>query len=111
MHKVVSTMGALSNRTCAITLSDTSAMLTALVDTALSASISWEGTNAAMITVETADCRVAFGVAASTSLGHIVAAGQSIRITSPDMISEVRVINATAGSNAVLQITLETGGG
>jgi hypothetical protein len=73
--------------------------------------VAWDEINAAMITVETADCRITFGAAATTALGHIVAAGQSIRITSPDMISEARAINATAGSNAVLQVTLESGGG
>ncbi len=100
-------MGNLIENTVAITLTDTSAALTDLVDTALSKTVSWGSVTAATITAETNDCRIAFGVDASTTVGHVLAAGQSMRIPNADMITNANLINAISGSDSVVQITLE----
>jgi hypothetical protein len=108
MQDVHSAMGRLKHTTLAITLTDASQLLTAAVDTALGASVEWAGVLAVMISCETNDCRVAFGVAASSTVGHVLAAGQSLRIPSNDLLTKARIINKTAGSNAVIQVTLES---
>ncbi len=107
MQDVHSAMGRLKHTTVAITLTDASQLLTAAVDTALGASVEWPGVLASTITCESNDCRIAFGVAASATVGHVLAADQSLRIPSNSLVLAARVINKTAGSNAVIQVTIE----
>lgn len=107
MQDVHSAMGRLKHTTVAITATDASQLLTAAFDTALGASVEWAGVLSATITCEDQDVRIAFGTAASTTVGHLLAAGQSMRIPGNDMITKARIINKTAGANAVLQVTLE----
>jgi len=107
MKDIHAAMGNLKHTTATITLTDASQLLTAAIDTALGVSVEWAGVLAVMITCETYDCRIAFGVAASTTVGHVLAADQSLRIPSSSMIQAAQVINKTAGFNAVIQVTLE----
>lgn len=108
MQDVHAAMGKLKHTTLAITLTDSSQLLTAAIDTALGASVEWAGVLAVSISCETHDCRIAYGVAASLTVGHALAAGQSLRISSNDLITKARIINKAAGSNAVIQVTLES---
>lgn len=108
MQDVHSAMGRLKHTTVAITLTDSSQLLSSAVDTALGVSVEWAGVLAVTISCETKDFRIAYGVAASTTVGHVVAAGQSLRIASNDMLTKARVINKTAGENSTVQVTLES---
>lgn len=100
-------MGSLVDNTVRVTLTDSSQLLTAIMDTALGKTVNWDIVVSATITCESNDCRVAFGVAASTTVGHILAADQSLRIPSANLVKTARLINKTVGSNAVIQVTLE----
>ena len=86
------------------TLGDTAALLTSYctVDTT-------KEIIGVLITVETNPVRFAFNDTAPTQagVGHILTAGQSIKLTNTTQVESMRVINHTNGSNAVLQITLE----
>lgn len=63
---------------------------------------------AVLITCETNDIRFSWGAdATQAGLGHVLAAGQSIKLTNHAQIEDFRFINKTNGSNAVLQITPE----
>ncbi len=64
---------------------------------------------AALITVETFGARIAFGGVTPTvgDVGHVIAAGSSIRVSSPTMVGSTKLVNAVAGDNSVVQITLE----
>jgi hypothetical protein len=65
---------------------------------------------AIIITCETNDARIAFGTAAVTGaspVGHVLAAGASLRIPSYQMLQAARIISKTAGRAALLQISLE----
>jgi len=62
---------------------------------------------AVMISVETYAARVAFGGGTATqALGHVLTANSMYRFTGAD-VSTMSLANATAGENAVLQITME----
>jgi len=100
-------MGKTRAHTVRISLTNLSQLLTAAIDTALGLSVDYDGIVAAMITAETYDCRIAFGCEASTTIGHILAAGQAVRIPSADMIQTAQIINKTAGETSVIQVTLE----
>lgn len=100
-------MGNTRANTARVTLTAASQLLSAAVEAALGATVYWAGIRAALITCENNDCRIAFGVAASATVGHVLYAGQSLRIPSNDMVSSARVINKTADQNSVIQVTLE----
>jgi hypothetical protein len=100
-------MGTLKHTTMAITLTASSQLLTAAINTAMGASVEWPGVLAVMLTCENNDCRIAFGVAASSTVGHVLAPGQSIRIPNNDMLTKARIINKTAGLDSVIQVTME----
>jgi len=100
-------MGKTRAWTVRMQLTDSSQLLSAAVDAALGEVVYWQGVRAAMITCETYDCRISFGAAATTSIGHILYVGQSIRVPSNDMVSGAHLINKTAGQNAIIQVTLE----
>jgi hypothetical protein len=100
-------MGRIINNTVRVQLTDSSQLLSAIVDTALGVSVDWDEVVSATITCETNDCRVAFGTAATATVGHVLAADQSLRIPSNSLVRTARVINKTAGSNAIIQVTLE----
>jgi len=62
-----------------------------------------------LITVETNDIRFAWGAdPTQVGLGHVLSAGQSLKLTNHKQIIDFRFINKTNGSNAILQITPET---
>jgi len=104
---ILSAMGNVFANTVLITISDVSSELKGLIETQLGSTVQWSTVRAAIITCESNDCRIAFGVAASGTVGHVLAADQSIRIPSNSLVQAARVINKTAGSNAVIQVTLE----
>lgn len=64
----------------------------------------------AWLTVETNGIRIAFGGAVPTSgadgLGHLLTTGDSLFIDSRAMLKTCQIINSTAGSNALVQVTL-----
>jgi hypothetical protein len=69
-----------------------------------------EPVRGALITCETNDCRFAVGGAtpsANSSTGHVLEAGGSIRLSNSQWVNTFKVINKTASSAAVLQVTLE----
>lgn len=100
-------MGRIVENTVRVQLTDSSQLLTAIIETALGKTLNWNEVVSATITCETYNCRVAFGVSASATVGHSLSVEQSIRIPSQSMIQAARFINKTAGSNSVIQITLE----
>jgi len=103
-------MGKTLLHTVRISTGDTPAMLTDIVSAALASSPDWLSVVAVTITCETNDARIAFGVNASnggTPVGHVIAAGSSIRLPSNDMIRSASIISKTSGSAAILQVTME----
>lgn len=61
-----------------------------------------------LITVETYSIRIAWGTdPTQVGLGHVLAPGQSIKLTNHKQIIDFRFINKTNGENAVLMITPE----
>jgi len=80
-------------------------------DSVQSLPTSMEGAVAVLITCEENDIRFALGGTEPTQgaspVGHLLAAGQSIRLTNPEQVSTFRFINATSGQNGVLQVTPE----
>jgi len=60
-----------------------------------------------MISVETYDVRIAWRTTPTTTVGHILAVGDVLRIKGRDNILKLRFINKTVGENGVLQITPE----
>lgn len=106
LHSLQS-MGRIVETTIRIQITDASQVLTAAIETAIGKTLDWNEVVSATITCESFDCRVAFGVAASATVGHVLTAGQSLRIPSNSLVRSSRFTNKTAGSNAVIQITLE----
>lgn len=107
VENIMSKMGKLIETTVRVALTDSSQSLTAVINTALSKTVDFSLVNAVLITCESYDCRVAFGTAASATVGHVLIAGQSLRIPSKNLIQAARFINKTSGSNSVIQITME----
>jgi hypothetical protein len=107
MDNMMSKMGKLVETTIRVSLTDSSQLLTAIINTALSKTVDFSLVHAVLITCETYDCRLAFGTAATTTVGHTVYAGQSVRIPSKNLIQSARLINRVVGANSILQITLE----
>lgn len=95
-----------SNYTVVVTTTDVSTLLTTSLAAKFS-SIDTANVKAVLITCETNAARIAFGVAASTTVGHVIAAGSSLRLPSNSMFLAARIISASAGSAATLQVTLE----
>jgi hypothetical protein len=59
---------------------------------------------------ETNDARIAFGIDAvkgASPVGHVLAAGTSMRIPSYKMFIAAKIISKTADSPALLQVSLE----
>lgn len=100
-------MGRLKENTIRVQLTDSSQLFTTIVETALSKTLDWDDIFSVTVTCETYDCRIAFGVSASTTVGHVLLADQSMRIPSNSMIRAARLINKTSGANSIIQITLE----
>lgn len=100
-------MGAVKGTTITLTLTDVSATLQSLCDTALGGSFDFSTVAGCLITCEAFDARIAFGRTATTAIGHIIAAGASLRLTSKSHFAAAHVISKTAGSAAILQVTLE----
>jgi len=64
---------------------------------------------AATISVETKGARFACGGTTPTvdNVGHVLAADASMRITGASAVRSLKLVNAVAGDNSVVQITLE----
>ena len=58
-----------------------------------------------LITCETYPIRIAFVADASLTVGHILNVGDVYRVYGNTLVSELTYINATLGSNGVLQVT------
>lgn len=99
--------GLIIGRTITVTLSDSSVLLSTIVDAQLGEGMT-RTANAVWITIEgSAGYRIAFGVDATQTLGHAFPAQTLLRLPYPSMIAAARVANAVSAQNAVLQITLE----
>ncbi len=67
---------------------------------------------ACLITIETYSIRFAWGtnpIQGAAGTGHILAPGQSLKLTNHKQIIDLRFINMINGNNAILQITPEIG--
>jgi len=107
---VFSLAGANYLRTTLVATTDSNQMFTAAFATAYGSTVDWSLVKAILITCETYDARLAFGVTAendASPVGHILYVGQSMRIASLDQIRSLRIISKTAGSAASLQVSLE----
>lgn len=63
---------------------------------------------AALITCETNSVRFAFGgTTPTTSLGHLLAAGESLRVANGGMVRSFKFISAEADTHGTLQVTIE----
>ena len=71
-----------------------------------------ENARGVLVTVEDAAIRVAYGgtVPTQAGVGHLFGAGDTFTVRHPRSIKTMQFINAVAAANAVLQITVETGG-
>lgn len=107
---VFSLAGANYLQTTLVPTTDTNQMFTAAYAAAYGGTPDWTLVKAVLITCETNDARLAFGVAAEndgTPVGHILYVGQSMRIASLDQVRNLRIISKTSGSAAALQVSLE----
>ena len=104
-------MGQNIKQTVVVATTNSSVVLTTAVDAAIVAAggtaLNWQMVRSVLITCETYDARIAFGVAASNTVGHVLATGNSLRIPSNSLIRAARIISKTQGSAATLQITPE----
>lgn len=110
MRDVFSNMARLYGETVPITCGDTSQALTDLFDAAYSGTIKWDKVRAALIACENNDARISFGVAAANGgspVGYIFESLEKSRLPSNDFVVGAYVINKTAGSSALLMVTLE----
>jgi len=102
-------MGTPVDNTFKATLIDTAQSIQTLAETA---GITWTQSgrdpNGVLITVETNAARTGTAnVAASGTVGHLIAVGGAWRIPGTGYINASYLCSATAGDNAVVQITLE----
>lgn len=102
-------MGTPTDNTFKATLTDNAQSIKTL---AVAAGITWtqdgQDPNGVLITVETNAARTGTAnISASGTLGHVIASGGSWRIPGAGYINASYLCNATAGNNAVVQITLE----
>jgi len=61
----------------------------------------------ALITVETFPVRIAWRIDPTSTFGHLLSVGDSIRVKDRNNLLRLRFINGTVGSNGVLMITPE----
>lgn len=102
-------MGTPVDNTFKATLDNTAQSIKTL---ATAAGITWTQSgrdpNGVLITVETNAARTGTGnISAASTTGHLIAVGGSWRIPGTGYINASYLCNAAAGSNAVVQITLE----
>lgn len=104
-------IGGMAAETVKITVGDAAASLKTLIDAAVSSPIDWDLVRAVELHVEDNDCRIAFGTDAAngaTPVGGLRYVGQRERIPSYPRLISASVINATAGSDAVLMVDVES---
>jgi hypothetical protein len=102
-------MGTPVDNTFKATLTDTAQSVKTL---AVAAGITWtqngRDPNGVLVTVETNGARTGTGnISAASTTGHVIASGGAWRIPGTGYINASYLCNATAGNNAVVQITLE----
>jgi|WetSurMetagenome_2_1015567.scaffolds.fasta_scaffold919657_2 hypothetical protein len=104
-------MGNNIKQTVVVTTDNNSTLLTTAVDAALvsagKTAMDWAMARAVLITCETNAARIAFGVAASNTVGHVIDVGQNFRLPSNSEIRAARIRSAATGSAATLQVSLE----
>lgn len=106
----MSVMGDTYLKTLSIATTNTSALMTTVLSAAYGSTIDFTKIKSALITCETNDARISFGVAAEndgTPVGHVLAAGTSLRIPSKSLVRAAYIISKTSGSAATLMVTLE----
>ena len=108
--ETLSIMGNLMGATVVVTTTDSSELLSTVVTAALTtagSTANWKMVRSVLITAETNPARIAFGRAASTTVGHVLAAGSSLRIPSGNLANAARIISAGSSTASTLQVTLE----
>jgi hypothetical protein len=103
MLKVLSFDGR-AYQTTRITSSDTATALPSALLT-----VAGYTAKGAIITVETASLRFAFGVdptQGASGLGHMFRAGDTFRAYGESIVSQLKHINYAVGINAVIQVTI-----
>lgn len=104
-------IGGIAAPTLKITVGDTAQSLKSLIDAASTTAIEWNLVRAVELYVEGYDCRIAFGTDAANGtspVGGLRYVGQRERIPSYPRVMAASVINATAGSAAVLMVDVES---
>lgn len=107
------TMSVMGNKylnTISIATTNSSALLTTVLNAAYGSTIDFTKVKSVLITCETNDARISFGVTAEndgTPVGHVLAAGSSLRLPNQSMVRSAYIISKTSGSAATLQVTLE----
>jgi len=91
------------------TLGDTATSLQTLVE---AAGITWlrngQPPQGVLLSIETNDARVGVtGIGAAGTVGHVFAVGSSWHLAGAGFLDALKLCNSAAGSNAVVQITLE----
>jgi len=110
-NEVLSVMGT-DPVQCRVPTSDSSQLLSTAFNAAYGGTDpTWTKVKSVLLTCETNDIRISFGVAASKTggaeVGHVLSVGQSFRLPSGDLVRKAYIINKTTGSNGVLQVTVE----
>jgi hypothetical protein len=91
----------------AVNTSDSSESLADLGVTLTSPSVrADEQAQYVFISVEDANIRLSLGAAATTSKGHLISVGDTIRLDEQE-INSAEFISAVAGNHATLQVTVE----
>ncbi len=81
----------------------------AAVSLATMLAVTTRGTDSAIMAVfsiETSSCRVCFEGTATTSLGHNRDAGETFQVSGKDALDNMTLINAAAGANFTVMITV-----
>lgn len=109
LNYVFAGQGTVVDNTFKATLGNTAQSFQTLAE---AAGITWlqygRPPQAVIVSIETNDARWGgTGTAATGTVGHVLAVGASARFSGAGIVSTTKLCNATAGSNAVAQITLE----
>lgn len=103
-----SVMGTPKDATFKATLADTAQSIKILAETAgVTWTVNGQTPHAALVSIEANNARTGTAaIGAAGSLGHVVVSGASYWISGAPWVDATYFCNASAGANAVIQITL-----
>jgi hypothetical protein len=109
--EVFSLQGSVGGQTTRIVTTNSSALLSTVYDAANGGTAAdWAKVRAVTITAETYDARISIGVAADndeTPVGHVLAAGSSVRFTGRAICTVLYIISKTDDQASALMVTVE----